>query len=236
MGCGASVQSDDKDADYAAPDTPAAAAEEKEPLNNTLSVLEPPIKKDPKSVDFRAIHSAVRWNTKPFKEIESLITSSEAANCVDPGDDVIPSTGNAPIHIASQNGHITLVNMLIAKGAKVNVKNKKGNTPLHMALSYDYYECCLALIAAEADLEDKNEAGHAAKFGLDGDKSLPLLALMASKTSADALSALATIKAQGGAGINQSAFASAGLKTKKEIKTEWTDEVQAEFKAILATL
>mmetsp|Transcript_26164 Transcript_26164/g.26400 ORF Transcript_26164/g.26400 Transcript_26164/m.26400 type:complete len:233 (+) Transcript_26164:197-895(+) len=178
--------------------------------------------------DFRTIHSAIRWNKKPMEEIRDLIPNADAANSVD------SNNGNTPIHIASQNGHLNLVEMLIEKGADVNLKNKKGNTALHMALSYDYYDCCLALLSAKADENIKNDAGFPAKLGLDGDKSIPLLQLLCSQTGEDVTKALNTIKANP-EGISQASFAATGLKTKKELKTEWTDEIQNEFKAIFAT-
>ena len=35
-----------------------------------------------------------------------------------------------PLHLAADNGHKEMVELLIANGADVNAKNKNGNTPL----------------------------------------------------------------------------------------------------------
>ena len=40
------------------------------------------------------------------------------------------SSGNTPLHRASQNGHLSTVQLLVGKGAKINLKNKSGKTPL----------------------------------------------------------------------------------------------------------
>ena len=40
-----------------------------------------------------------------------------------------------PLHLAAENGHKEIAELLIAKGADVNAKNKYGDTPLGLAIS-----------------------------------------------------------------------------------------------------
>lgn len=187
-----------------------------------------PFQKEDEYYDFRPVHSAIRWK-KPVDEVRSMLTSKRAANCIDEGN------GNYPIHIAAQNGHLDYVNLLIEKGADVDAKNGKGNTALHMALSYDYYDCVQALIAAGANVNFLNDAGHPAKLGLDGDKSILLLALMSTKTSTEITDAMNSIQ-ESPDGIDRASFAQTGLKLKKTLGDEWTPSVQEHFKSILSKL
>ena len=182
----------------------------------------------PKVLDFKPIHSAIRWN-KPLNEIEKLLDSIEAVNAED------ANNGNRPIHIAAQNGHFETVQLLVKLGADLNVQNAKGNTPIHMAVGYDYYETAMLLIEAKADPEMKNTAGFAGKNGIDGDKCLGLAALVSAKTSEDTDFALELCEEQ----VDQlikSSFAAAGMKTKKNLGSSWTSEHQDRFKNLLLKL
>ena len=45
---------------------------------------------------------------------------------------------DAPIHIASENGHLPIVEYLLSKGANIEVKEKLlGRTPLHYAVDIE---------------------------------------------------------------------------------------------------
>ena len=72
-------------------------------------------------VDWKAVHSAVRWN-KPIPDVAAVILTEVHANAVD------PKNGNYPIHIAAQNGHADLVGWLVEHGAKMGAQNRKGQT------------------------------------------------------------------------------------------------------------
>jgi ankyrin repeat protein len=181
-----------------------------------------------KEVNFKPIHSAIRWN-KPLSEIEALLTSLEAVNCVD------SNNGNCPIHIAAQNGHFETVQLLIKRGADLNVQNAKGNTPIHMAVGYDYYETAMLLIENKADPEIKNAAGFCARNGIDGDKTLGMAALVSAKTTDDVNHALELCEEQIDE-VNKAGFVSAGLKTKKALGPDWTPAVQERFKEITLKL
>ena len=194
--------------------------------NNAGENAEP---KGEKFDEWRAVHSAIRWK-KPIEEIESLIVSKEAANCYD------DTNGNRPIHIAAQNGHLDQLMLLIRKGADVNAQNMKGNTAFHMALSYDYYDCVQALQNAGADLDIKNSAGHSARKGLDGDKSIAILSLLAAKSQEEAATALQAIEKAPPEEVERATVAAAGLKTRKSLGTAWTTELQEKLKSILSNL
>merc|ERR1719491_157755 len=67
-------------------------------------------------------HSAVRW-CKPWAEIEGSLGDASLAAAVRWQD---PKNGNTALHIASQNGHLDLVQRLCSAGAPANVQNGKG--------------------------------------------------------------------------------------------------------------
>lgn len=69
--------------------------------------------------------------------------------------------GNRPLHIAAQNGHTDIVQLLIKKKCSLNEKNAKGNTAIHMAVGYDYYDAAKLIIDAGGDPSIENLAGSA---------------------------------------------------------------------------
>jgi ankyrin repeat protein len=141
--------------------------------------------------------------------------------------------GNTPIHVASQNGHIEIVNFLINRKANLDAKNNKGNTAFHMALSYDYFECCDCLIKAGADIHIVNTGNFVAHMGIDGDKSIVLLALHL-VTSIDSLLIVFDDYETRISEINEVNFVSSCLKIKKRLNSDWTNEVQDRLKKIMS--
>jgi ankyrin repeat protein len=65
--------------------------------------------------------------------------------------------GNTPLHGAANKGHVDVANMLIAKGANVNVRDQGGATPLHGAANYGHVAVAELLIAKGADVHAKNQ-------------------------------------------------------------------------------
>eukprot|EP01031_Cornospumella_fuschlensis_P027999 gene27999-33812_t len=183
---------------------------------------------EPKEFNFKPVHSAVRWN-KSTQDVEVLLTSQEAIDCVD------TNNGNRPIHIAAQNGHDNLVELLIRKKCEVNATNMKGNTALHMAIGYDYYDTAQMLIKAGGDLEAVNEMGVPAKFGLEGDKALGI-ARLATAASVEDVAEGFDLCEQVVEKLNRVSFAQAGLKAKKALAADWTPELQNRFKSITARI
>lgn len=212
MGCGGSKSTNV--ADVKSPNNPPAATVNED--------------NGPKEVNFKPIHSAVRWN-KSTEEVEALLTCKEAVEAVD------PTNGNRPIHIAAQNGHNDLLKLLIKKKVEVNAQNAKGNTALHMAIGYDYYDTAILLINAGADSELPNETNIASKYGLEGDKSLGIAQLVSGSTHADVVAAFAKVEADMEK-QNKVSFAQAGLKAKKALGDAWTPDLQEKFKEITGKL
>lgn len=178
-----------------------------------------------KPVEWMQIHSAVRWNKNPAEVLAMLKTSDAVVGLRD------PKTGNVPLHIAAQNGHLDLVKVLIEYKAVVNDQNLKGNTPLHMAVGYDYYPVVQCLLAADAQASIVNQAGHASHAGIDGDKSLGFCALVSAKNREEAVSALSQMRDIPGS-IAKSEYVKTGLRLKKEIR-DWPQDL---FKEILTKL
>uniref|UniRef100_A0A8C3HKV3 Ankyrin repeat domain-containing protein n=1 Tax=Chrysemys picta bellii TaxID=8478 RepID=A0A8C3HKV3_CHRPI len=54
------------------------------------------------------------------------------------------------LHIAAANGHLAIIEYLINKGAKLNVKDKKGRTPLHRAAEKGQDDAVKVLLQAGA--------------------------------------------------------------------------------------
>ena len=67
------------------------------------------------------------------------------------------NAGGAPLIHAAWNDHKDTAELLIAKGADVNAKNKKyGQAPLHIAAAHGYKEIAELLIAEGADVNANN--------------------------------------------------------------------------------
>ena len=184
-----------------------------------------------KEVTWKTIHSAVRWNKV-----------DEAKKLIDSYPDLINSkdekNGNGPIHVAAQNGHLEVVKYLILKKALINEQNNKGNTALHMAVGYDYYDVAKVLIAAGSELDTKNTSGFTAIQGLEGDKSMPLIALISAEKSKSTELAKESLKLckENINLLEKASFAGAGLRAKKALGDQWTPEFQDTFKGILDKL
>ena len=54
--------------------------------------------------------------------------------------------GRTPLHYAAMYGHKEVAELLIAKGANVNVKDEDGETPLDLAIKYKQTEIANLLL------------------------------------------------------------------------------------------
>ncbi len=64
-----------------------------------------------------------------------------------------------PLHEASGSGHTEIAKLLISKGAKINVKNKREFTPLHWASGGGHIEIAKLLISKGAKINVKDKDG-----------------------------------------------------------------------------
>ncbi|KAL5457474.1 hypothetical protein EMCRGX_G034740 [Ephydatia muelleri] len=65
--------------------------------------------------------------------------------------------GRSPLHIASGNGHLDIVNALIEAGANVNLADKDGMSPLHLASNEGHLDTVKVLIEAGANVNQANK-------------------------------------------------------------------------------
>ena len=70
------------------------------------------------------------------------------------------SNDSTPLHIASYNGYLSIVEYLISKGADINAKDDDGNTPLHTASSNGHLPIVEYLISKGADINAKTKDGY----------------------------------------------------------------------------
>ena len=177
--------------------------------------------------EYKKIHSAIRWDK--LIELKKLVTNAEQANITD------TVNGNKPIHIAAQNGHFEIVKFLVESGADIGSKDGKGNTAIHMSVGYDYYHISKYLLDMGADGNATNDLGHIALRGLEGDKSLAFAQFVSALNGQEVLEALENCEKNIEL-LDKVIFAGSGLRLKKNLGGEWTDEIQAKFKSITQRL
>lgn len=79
---------------------------------------------------------------------------------LDKGADVnaapVPSSRDTALTIAADKGHLKFVELLLTRGAAVEVKNKKGNSPLWLAANGGHLSVVEALNNAKADIDSQD--------------------------------------------------------------------------------
>jgi ankyrin repeat protein len=73
------------------------------------------------------------------------------------------------LHLAAEAGNKEIVELLIAKGADVNAKDKRGRTPLFGAAALGRKEIAGLLIAKVADVNAKDKVGDTPLDWADGE-------------------------------------------------------------------
>lgn len=191
------------------------------------STAAPKYAPDTTAIDYKALHSIVRWN-KPAKmdDLKKLLaTDTGAVHAQD------PTNGNFPLHIAAQNEFQDLCELLLKAKHDPNKQNNAGQTALHMAVSYCTPELPKFLVEHGADATIKNEQGIPASLGLEG------VALINSAQSAEELGKrFDDIKTHFKA-IETGTFAKAVLTKKKALKASkdnwWNKDLDAKFRSIM---
>lgn len=66
------------------------------------------------------------------------------------------------LHWASKEGHVSIVDLLLSRGARVNATNMGDDTSLHLAAAHGHREIVVKLLARKADVHATNEHGMTA--------------------------------------------------------------------------
>lgn len=64
--------------------------------------------------------------------------------------------GTSPLHLAAQNNHLEVAEMLLRAGISKDARTKVDRTPLHMAAYEGHLEIVEALITHGADIDCKD--------------------------------------------------------------------------------
>jgi len=188
------------------------------------------------SVSIDKLHTAIRWNHE--KETAAMINADPSAILK-----VDPKTGNTALHISSQNGHLPLMQLLIAKSpnrrALVNSQNNLGQTALHMAASYELDAATQLLLKSGADVELRNHDGFPAKFGLSGEMDpqctpYRLNQLRKADSTERLLSAFGGL--EGRTDVDKAKLVQTAMDKKKDLKSEWTPQVQGALTALVRSI
>ena len=88
-------------------------------------------------------------------EVEVNIASSSNIHISD-------SSGNNALHLATTDGHISIVGLLVYNGFNMNLTNNNGNTALHLACMNRRYDIVKLLLDNSANPYIKNKSGDTA--------------------------------------------------------------------------
>jgi len=121
---------------------------------------------------FAPLHSAARGGSGRIAEL--LLDNGADINIV-----ATNSGQDTPLHIATINGNIGIVTLLVARGANLDLQNAAGNTALHESARFGNSAIVRALVLAGANRDIVNNNGEtAAGLGI-GDSVLATQAILA---------------------------------------------------------
>lgn len=103
----------------------------------------------------RAILSAAKKGD--LVKLQSLLDSNSVLDLVNAKTSML---GKTPLHLAAENGHKQIVELLIAKGANVNATEREmTNTPLHLAALIGHTQIAELLLSNGAGVNARNKNG-----------------------------------------------------------------------------
>ena len=74
------------------------------------------------------LHSKIRWFSGDDSKDEKEVKINDILGMIKSMEVKDKTNGNVAIHIAAQNGHFEIVDLLISKGCQMSPKNRGGNT------------------------------------------------------------------------------------------------------------
>tara|TARA_B110001452_G_C15232374_1_gene426822 strand:- start:305 stop:2887 length:2583 start_codon:yes stop_codon:yes gene_type:complete len=87
-----------------------------------------------------------------LEAVAFLIERGEHVDQRQSSEDASGAVQNTALHIASRSGNAALVQMLLGKAARTNVRNSQRETPLHLAAEQGHLNVVDALLEARADV------------------------------------------------------------------------------------
>jgi len=187
----------------------------------------------------KQVHSAFRWG-KSVAEIEEIMKDWGGPGMKDALAATDAQNGNRALHIAAQNGHMTLTKYILEQKADPSVQNFNGQTPLHMSVEYDMYFQSKLLLDAKADPNITNTGGHTALTGLEGTKTgldawdNPMNILKAAEDNEEEMKvAFEALEAADPKDLDRAILAQTGMRKRKQCPKHWQAD---RFKGIVQKL
>jgi hypothetical protein len=104
---------------------------------------------------FNKVTNSLRKFSEPQKTQQTVSSISAEKEDVN-----IKKGSLTPLHVAAYHGNKEEAELLVAKGADVNVKDKDDVTPLHVATNHGHKELAELLISEGADVNAKDKNGR----------------------------------------------------------------------------
>jgi len=85
-----------------------------------------------------------------------LLANGSQIQAKDPSNDGWHYIGFSPLHYASHNGHLSVVEYLVNQKAYINARDNENLTPLHLAANNGHLSVVEYLVNQKADINAKN--------------------------------------------------------------------------------